>query len=153
MKNVQDSKTEQVYVVCPKDINPQSKLSGGRLIQWIDELGGIVGRRHSGKMITTAKIDNIDFIAGAQQNDMIVLIGKVTYVGNTSMEVRVDTYIEDYNGNRKNINTAYLVMVALDENGNPAKVPELQIKSELEKKEWLNGQNRYNMRKQRKVTN
>lgn len=66
-------------MVCPEDINPQGKLSGGRLIQWIDELGGIVGRRHFGKMITTAKIDDIDFIADAQQNDMIVLIGKGSF--------------------------------------------------------------------------
>ena len=54
---------------------------------------------------------------------MIVLIGKLTYVGTTSMEVRVDTYVEDAEGIRRPINRAYFCMVALDENDKPVKVP------------------------------
>ena len=56
---------------------------------------------------------------------MIVLIGKLTYVGTTSMEVRVDTYVEDAEGIRRPINRAYFCMVALDENDKPVKVPGL----------------------------
>lgn len=150
-KKVQDSKTEQVYVVHPQHINPQGRLSGACLMQWIDIMGGIVSRRHSGRMITTAMVDSLNFKAGAYQNDMIVLTGRITYVGHTSMEVRVDTYIEDCHGNRKNINTAYLVMVALDDNGNPALVPGLQIESDEEQEEWLGGQKRYQLRKARRI--
>lgn len=150
-KRVQDSQTEQVYVISSRHINPQGRLFGGCLMQWIDEMAGIVSRRHSGKMITTAAIDNLDFKSGAYQNDMIVLVGRLTYVGHTSMEVRVDTYVEDYHGNRKSINRAYLVMVAVDENGNPVEVPELRIESEIERKEWIGGQKRHQMRKRKQI--
>ncbi len=151
MKRVQDSQSEQVYVIRSQHINPQGRLFGGYLMQWIDEMAGIVSRRHSGKMVTTASIDNLNFKAGAYQNDMIVLVGRMTYVGRTSMEVRVDTYVEDYQGNRKSINRAYIVMVAVDENGTPIPVPGLQIETEAEKAEWIGGEKRYRLRKQRRI--
>jgi len=48
---------------------------------------------------------------------MIVLVGKLSYVDRTSMEVRVDTFIENEQGIRTNINRAYIVMVAIDQEG------------------------------------
>lgn len=150
-KTVRDSQTEQVYIIRSQHINPQGRLFGGYLMQWIDEMAGIVSRRHSGKSVTTASIDNLSFKAGAYQNDMVVLVGKLTYVGRTSMEVRVDTYVEDYDGKRKNINRAYIVMVAVDEDGNPIKVPGLAMETEAEQAEWLAGEKRYQLRKQRRV--
>lgn len=149
VKRVQDSAAEQVYIIRPRHINPQGRLYGGCLMQWIDEMAGIVSRRHSGKMITTAAVDSLDFKAGAYQNDMVVLTGRLTYVGRTSMEVRVDTYIENYQGKRKLINKAYLVMVAVDENGVPVEVPGLRIESEEEQKEWQGAERRFQLRKQR----
>lgn len=149
-KRVRDSETEQVYIIRSQHINPQGRLFGGYLMQWIDEMAGIVSRRHCGKMITTASIDNLNFKAGAYQNDMVVLVGKLTYVGRTSMEIRVDTYVEDYQGNRKSINRAYIVMVAVDEDGSPTEVPGLLVESEAEQAEWLGGEKRYQLRKQRR---
>ena len=54
------------------------KAFGGQLMQWIDELAGIVSIRHAGGRITTASIDNLNFKAGAYLNDTIVLIGRIT---------------------------------------------------------------------------
>lgn len=150
-KKVADSRTEQVYVIRSRHINPQGRLFGGCLLQWIDEMAGIVSRRHSGKLVTTATIDNLDFTAGAYQNDMIVLVGRVTYVGRTSMEIRVDTYVEDLEGVRKSINKAYIVMVAVDEDGRPVEVPGLLICSEEEQEEWRGGERRYQLRRQRRI--
>lgn len=149
-KKVRDSATEQVYVIRNQHINGQGRLFGGYLMQWIDEMGGIVARRHSGQSVTTASIDNLNFKAGAFLNDMVVLEGKMTYVGRTSMEVRVDTYIEDYHGKRRNINRAYIVMVAIDGEGKPVEVPELELWGESEQEEWIGGEKRYALRKQRR---
>ena len=80
----------------------------------------------------------------------MVLIGRVTYVGRTSMEVRVDTYVEDLKGIRKVVNRAYLVLVAIDDNGDPTEVPRLIIESESEKAEWQAGEKRYALRKKRR---
>ena len=119
-------------------------------MEWIDELAGLVGIRHAQRDVITASVDNLKFIRGAYLKDLIVLIGRVTYVGRTSMEVRVDTYIESIDGIRKPINRAYLTLVAIDGEGHPAEVPGLIIETESEKAEWEAGIRRREMRKQRR---
>ena len=129
-KRVKDSETEQSYLLMHRHINGYGRLFGGQLVAWIDELAGLVGRRHCGHEITTACIDNLNFKHPAFLNDTVVLVGRVTYVGRTSMEVRVDTYVEELaTGIRKMINRAYVVMVAIDENGRALPVPGLILES------------------------
>lgn len=150
-KYVKDSESMNTYLVMAKHINGYGRLFGGILMGWIDELAGTVARRHSGSIVTTACIDNLNFKAPAYYGNTIVLNGRITYVGKTSMEVRVDTYVEDLDGTRKTINRAYVVMVAVDKNGNKVNVPGLKIETETEKAEWFGGKKRYELRKQRRL--
>ena len=69
---------------------------------------------------------------------------------NTSMDVRVDTYIEDHRGIRRSINRAYLTLVAVDENDKPRPVPGLTLENESEQAEWLAGEKRRELRGQRR---
>lgn len=121
MKKASESCVEQVYQIRPEHLNGAGRLFGGRLMEWIDEVAGLVGIRHSHCNVITASVDNLKFIRGVFQNDLVVLIGNVTYVGNTSMEIRVDTYVEKLDGTRYPVNRAYLTLVAVDENGQPTK--------------------------------
>jgi len=150
IKTVQEALTEQVHVVRPIHINSANRLFGGQLLAWIDEVAGIVGKRHSEHMSVTACIDNLQFKEGAYLDDMVVILGKVTYVSNSSMEVRVDTYVEDRQGMRRPINRAYFVMVAVDDDGKPVRVPRLQVQTECEKAEWEGGVLRHQLRKERR---
>ena len=149
-KAVSDSRIEQVYQVRPEHLNGAGRLFGGKLMEWIDELAGLVGIRHAQQDVITASIDNLKFIRGAYLKDIIVLIGRVTFVGRTSMEVRVDTYIESIEGIRKPINRAYLTLVAIDAQGNPVEVPGLILETEAQKAEWEAGIRRREMRRQRR---
>ncbi|MDL2224873.1 acyl-CoA thioesterase [Eubacteriales bacterium OttesenSCG-928-M02] len=149
-KPIRDSITEQVHVVMASDINGAGRLFGGQLIQWIDVVAGVAARRHADAQVTTASIDTLQFLAPAYANDVILLIARVTYVGTTSMEVRVDTYVEKLSGEREQINQAYLVMVALDDMERPIPVPRLDLATEEEHKEWLAGQRRHKLRQQRR---
>lgn len=149
-KRVIDSLTEQVQIIMPSHINGADRLFGGQLVEWIDVVAAVVARRHSGCNVTTAAIDNLQFKAGAFMNNTLVLIGRITYVGKTSMEVRVDTYVEDLSGIRKVVNRAYLVLVALDESGNPTDVPRLALENESERAEWESGKKRHTLRHRRR---
>ena len=127
-RTVSYSKTEQVHLVQPADLNGGGRLFGGTLLKMIDEIAAIVAMRHTGlKTVTTAAIDNLTFKSAAYVNDLVVLIGYITYTGRTSMEVRVDTYVERSDGMRYPINRAHIVLVALDEKNQPAEVPGLEI--------------------------
>ena len=149
-KTVRESRTEQVHLVRNTHINGNQRLFGGSLMQWIDAVGGVVARRHSGREITTACVDNLQFRSAVVINSTVVLIGKMTYVGRTSMEVRVDTFVESLEGIRTLVNTAYLVFVALDDEGRPVPVPRLILETDQEKAEFENGARRQTLRKERR---
>ena len=148
-KTVDDSRVETVHIVRPNHLNGANRLFGGILMQWIDEVAGIVAKRHCMGNVTTASVDNLTFLSGAYQNDMIVIRGKLTWVGNTSMEVCVDTYVESPNGKRVRINNAHFMMVALDANDKPMPVPKLILQTEDEHLAWAHGEERRRIRLQR----
>ena len=150
-KRVSESQTEQIQIVMPGDTNGYGRLFGGRLVEWIDIVAAVVARRHSGREVTTVSIDNLHFKAPAYTNQTVVLIGCVTYVGRTSVEVRVDTFSESLSGERHMINRAYVVMVALDEDENPVPVPNLLLENDEQKAEWAAGGKRYELNKQRRL--
>ena len=152
-KRVSDSITEQIQIVMPGDANGTGRLFGGRLAEWIDVVAAVVARRHSGCEVTTVSIDNLHFKAPAYINDTIVLIGRATYTGNTSIEVRVDTYAENLQGERCIINKAYVIMVALDNNEKPVSVPGLTLETDEERAEWAAGEKRREFAKHRRFNN
>ena len=149
-RKVAESRVETVHMVRPNHLNAAGRLFGGILMQWLDDVAGLVAKRHTRSNIITASVDNLRFIQGAYQKDVMVIIGKATYVGNTSMEVRVDTYVENMDGMRRPINRAYFTMVALDGNDKPKRVPRLILESEEEKAEWEAAKKRREMRIKRK---
>lgn len=150
-KKVSESLTETTKLLQYKEINGQNRLFGGRLMEWIDEVAALTAMRHCGGLVTTCAVDNLRFKYGAYINEVIVLIGKITYVGNTSMEVRVDTYVENIDtGIRRAINHAYLICVHVDENGKPLPVKYgLELETISEKSEWEGAVKRSKARKQR----
>ena len=152
-RTVNDSRVETVHIVRPNHLNGANRLFGGILMQWIDEVAGIVAKRHSMCNVTTASVDNLTFLHGAYQNDMVVIKGRLTWVGSTSMEVCVDTYVETLDGGRDRINNAHFMMVALDENDKPVPVPKLVLQTEEERVDWACGEERRRIRIQRKKDN
>lgn len=151
LKHVSDSEVYQVQTVFVSHLNAQGRLFGGQLVAWIDIVAGVVARRHSNRNVTTAEIDNLQFKSPVFADNVVVLHGRMTCVGRTSMEVRVDSYVEAKDGSRKLVNSAYLVLVALEENGKPTPVPGLACDTPEEKAEWEAGQKRRQLRQQRRA--
>ena len=150
-RRVSDSVVETVHIVRPNHLNNSGRLFGGILMQWIDEVGALTAKRHCRKKVTTVSVDKLHFIKGAYPKDDIVIKGKLTHVGNTSMEVKVDTYVEDENGERTLINRAYLTEVALGHDDRPVRVPRLILETEEERQEWLKAEKRRELRKLQKA--
>ena len=136
-KRVKDSCSQQVHVLTMSNLNGYSRLFGGQLLSWIDEVAAVVARRHSNHNVTTASIDMLKFKKPAYANETVVLRGKITYTGKTSMEIEVKTYVEKLSGEKILINEAYVIMVALDENEKPTKVPGLILETEEDKENWV----------------
>ncbi len=137
-KRVSDSMTEQVHILSQGNLNGYRRLFGGQIMSWIDVVAAVVARRHCERNVTTAVVDMLQFQAPAYANDTVLILGKITYVGKTSMEIKVSVFVEELSGERKLINTAYVVMVALDENERPTEVPGLILETEEEREEYEN---------------
>ena len=131
-------KTTTVQIVMPQHCNGYAipRLFGGQIMAWIDVTGAVAARRYAQKAVTTVCIDHLTFLKPAYLNDTVVLEAFVTWTGRTSMEVRVDSMVERLDGSRELINRAYLVFVALDEEGKPTEVPLFVPETDEEKAEY-----------------
>ena len=146
-KRVSESYTEQLQFVMNSHINGYGRLFGGTLLQWIDVMFGVVARRHCGCEVTTAAIHHMEFLSPAYLNDLVKLEGRVTWVGRSSLEVRVDTYAQALGGEWRPVNVAYALMVALDANEKPTPAPGLLLETEEQKREFTEGAARQEARK------
>ena len=140
--------TTSVQIVMPQHCNGYAKprLFGGQLMSWIDVTGAVAARRYTGKIVTTACVDHLSFLQPAFLDDTVVQKAMVTWTGRTSLEVRVDTYIERLDGERVLTNQAYLVFVALDENSVPTEIPKFIPETDEEKKEYAAAEERRKIR-------
>ncbi|WP_138420232.1 acyl-CoA thioesterase [Aquibacillus sediminis] len=122
--------------VLPPDTNNHGTLFGGKLMAYIDDIAAIAAKRHARKNVVTASTDSVDFLYPIKEGDSICLEAIVTWTHNTSMEVFVKAITEDLlTGERKVCTTAFITMVALDENHKPTAVPGVYPETEEEK--WL----------------
>ncbi|MDR1894583.1 MAG: hypothetical protein LBQ61_07865, partial [Spirochaetales bacterium] len=78
--------------------------------------------------------------------DILRLDAQITWTGKTSLEVRVDSYVERLGGGEKWINRAYLVFVALNPDGSSAPVVPFVPRTEAEKSEWAQAERRRQIR-------
>jgi len=123
-------------LVLPNDANTMGNVLGGRVLHWIDLAAAIVAHRHCRMEAVTASMDEVSFLGPIRVGQLAVIAAKMTYVGRTSMEIRVDVQSEDLmSGERRQTSTAYLTFVAVDKSGRPAEVPPLLLESEEEKAE------------------
>ena len=127
---------ELVELVLPNDANTMGNVLGGRVLHWIDLAAAIVAHRHCRTEAVTASMDEVSFLAPIRVGQIAVVGARMTFVGRTSMEIRVDVQSEDLmSGERRQTSTAYLTFVAVDEDGRPANVPPLLLETEDEKRE------------------
>jgi acyl-CoA hydrolase len=121
---VRDSQSEMAEIVLPNDANPLAALLGGRLMHWIDLAGAMAAHRHSRNYVVTASVDHIDFLVPVRVGDLIILRSSVNRVFQTSMEVGVKVYVENYLADTaEHVASAYLSFVAIDRAGKHLKVP------------------------------
>ena len=147
-KTVAESKVETFHIIMPENMNDSARMFGGTLMCWIDEVASLVVRRHAQMNVTTGTVENLKFLRGAYLREMIVITGKVTYVGNASMEVKVDSFVEKADGERELINRAYLTMVGIDEDNKPCRLPRLILQTEEDEREWKQAELRRRIRQQ-----
>jgi acyl-CoA hydrolase len=106
------------------DANTAGNVHGGVIMHLCDEVAGIAAVRHSGRRVVTAAMDRMTFLHPVFVGDLVTVKATVNAAWRSSMEVGVRVEAENVRtGEVTHTSTAYLTMVALDDEGRPASVP------------------------------
>lgn len=132
-RTVGQTKTIVSQLMLPTDANSSGYVHGGAIMKLVDTVGGVVAMRHSRCRAVTARMDEMSFLHPVFVGDLLMLKASVNNVGRTSMEVGVRVEAENLRtGVVTHTSSAYLLYVALDDEGKPTEVPGLVAETEDE---------------------
>jgi uncharacterized protein (TIGR00369 family) len=150
-KPIRASRVTISQLMHPEHANLHGNIHGGWIMKLADEAGALACMRHAQKKVVTVAIDSMTFREPIRIGDLVILNAEVTYTGRTSMEAEVQVLAENpVTGERTHTNTAYLVYVALDDEGKPTPVPQLKAETEDEKRKMTDALERQERRLQKK---
>jgi uncharacterized protein (TIGR00369 family) len=127
----------------PADANPSGNVHGGVILKIADEAAAICAMRHAQRVCVTVAIDSVSFHSPVHVGELLALQASLSYVGRTSMEIRVAVHAENpITGIVTHTNSAYFVFVALDEAGAATLVPPVELETDEERAHFAAGKER-----------
>jgi uncharacterized protein (TIGR00369 family) len=146
-KRVKDTQVTLHHFMLPQHANPLGNVHGGVIMRLVDEAAGLCAMRHAQRPAVTIAIDSMTFYSPVRVGELVTLNASLNWVGHTSMEVGVRVVAENpLTGERTHTNSAYLVFVALDDDGQPVKVPSLILETDEERRRWTEAETRQQRR-------
>lgn len=122
-ERIANSETRIFKAVFPNTTNHYDTLFGGTAMQLMDEVAFITATRFSRQRMVTVSSDRIDFNRPIPAGTIVELIGNVSYLGRTSLKVKVDIFIEEmYSYSRERAVRGEFTFVAIDENKQPVEI-------------------------------
>lgn len=148
-RRVSDSRVSLSVLMGPQDTNGLGNVHGGVIMKLVDEAGGLAAMRHAQRPAVTVAVDSMTFMLPIHVGMLVTFVAEITYVGRTSMEARVEVIAENpLEGTSRLSNTAYLVYVALGDDGRPVEVPGLIYETPEQEKRGERAIERQQYRKQ-----
>ncbi|ERI04316.1 acyl-CoA thioesterase [Aneurinibacillus aneurinilyticus] len=150
-KRARDSHTMMIDIVFPPDTNHLDTMFGGKVMAVVDRVANIAAMRHARRPVVTVSTDRFNFLCPIKTGEAIIVEAFVTWTGTTSLEVYTKVEAENLlTGERRLASHAHLTFVALDENGNKVKVPQVIPETDEEIQQYKEAQARYERRKNRR---
>jgi acyl-CoA hydrolase len=130
-----ESQATLAHWMGPLDANGAGFVHGGTVMKLCDEAAGLAAVKHCRQRVVTAGMDRMTFRVPIHTGELVTFQASVNAVWHSSMEVgvRVDTE-NPRTGERRHSNSAYLTMVAVDDEGSPVSVPQLLTSTDEERR-------------------
>ena len=146
-KPVSASRITLSQLMQPEHANNLGNVHGGWIMKLVDEAGALACMRHAQHRVVTVAVDQLTFRQPIRIGDLVTLTAEVSCVGRTSLEAEIHVTAENpISGECTHTNTAYVVYVALGEDGNPVQVPGLIPETEAEFQRMQEGKARQEYR-------
>ncbi len=147
------SRASVVRLMVPTDANFTGNVFGGSILEEIDRVAYISAGRHAQANCVTASFDRVDFIAPVHVGELVTFDAELTYVGRSSMEVRVEVRSEEVQSRRvRPVAQAYVTMVAVDATLCPIPVPPLALETDPQRARFEEGRKRMEARRRSRST-
>lgn len=148
-KYISDSVSDIATVMLPSQANPSGNVHGGEIMKLMDTAASVTAMRHCRLNVVTVRVDELIFHEPIYVGNLVTVNSKLTFVGLSSMEIKVEVWVEDVqSGKSPHIaQTAYFTFVALNENHIPVEVPGIIPLSADEIRLFEEGKKRYIKRK------
>ncbi|QYK00155.1 acyl-CoA thioesterase [Shewanella psychrotolerans] len=123
LARIEQSEARVIKAIFPSITNHHNTLFGGEALAWMDETAFIAATRFCRKALVTVSSDRIDFNKAIPAGTLAEIIAKVIHVGNTSLKVEVNIFVEDmYQDKREHAIRGVFTFVAVDADRKPTKV-------------------------------
>jgi acyl-CoA hydrolase len=122
-QKIAQAETRIFKAVFPNTTNHYDTLFGGTTLHMMDEVAFITATRFSRMKMVTVSSDKVDFTHPIPGGTLVELIGNIVRVGNTSLQVRVELFVEQmYSDERLLAVTGLFTFVAVDEQRRPVRI-------------------------------
>ena len=122
-EKIQNSETHVFKVVFPNITNHHNTMFGGTVMEMMDEVAFMTATRFARKAFVTVSCDRIDFKKPIPADTLVELIGRVKYVGNSSLKVNVQVFVEQmYDEIREKAVSGDFTLVAIGDDKKPMKI-------------------------------
>jgi uncharacterized protein (TIGR00369 family) len=139
-KSSAKSKVMLHQLMTPEHSNGFGNVHGGVIMRIVDEAGAICAMRHAQRPCVTIAIDSMTFREPVHVGALLMCEARVSYVGRSSIETFVRVHSENpITGETTHTNSAFVVYVALGDDGRPCPVPELELHSEEDRRLFEEG--------------
>lgn len=141
-KAMADTRMVLSQIMSQHDTNLLGTVHGGHIMKLVDSIAGVVSARHSEGAAVTASVDEMLFQNPVRVGDVVHLEAQLNWTGSSSMEVGVRVAADRWDATvpRVRVATAYLVMVAVDEDGKPRPVAPVIPETEEDKRRFAEAQ-------------
>lgn len=136
-KSPDQSRCIMTEIVLPNDLNGLGNLMGGRLLYLMDKGAAITAQRHAERVCVTAAVDSVEFHAPIRNGEVVIIESWVNRAFRTSMEIELEVVAENpRKGTRRICNRAFFTFVALDREGQPTPIPQLEPTTDDERERY-----------------
>ncbi|WP_165088469.1 acyl-CoA thioesterase [Neisseria yangbaofengii] len=148
MENTQRQASHELIMselMMPDTANFSGNVHGGDLLRLLDQVAYSCASRYSGYYCVTLSCDRVLFKEPIHIGELVTFYASVNYTGRTSMEIGIRVEAQNIRtGTIRHTNSCYFTMVAM-ENGQTVEIPQLEVKTELQRCRWEKAKKRKEM--------
>ncbi|AEC20108.1 acyl-CoA hydrolase [Pusillimonas sp. T7-7] len=113
-------------LMTPDTANFSGKVHGGAILKLLDQVAYACASRYAGRYVVTLSVDQVMFRQPIKVGELVTFLASVNHTGNSSMEIGIKVIAEDIRDKVvRHVNSCFFTMIAVDDDGKPAKVPVL----------------------------